>query len=291
MQAKEYTIGRTKVVLPPDHALDRYQAKWQRYDRALGEIARLVWQKYPSSAAVDIGANVGDSAALINSYYDMPTLCIEGGAEYLPFLRENARRIGAHIAIETAFVGDSTAANVYALQSTEAGTAKLVANTDQKGDITVKRLDALLAAVPGFSRPRLIKIDTDGFDFQIIMSSAALLADLKPVLYYEYAPFEQPNGVADGLSSFQSLLESGYRHFIVYDNFGHYLMHLGAEHVAQFIDLNAFLCSNRRNGVAVPYFDICAMVPEDRDLFVALRAFELAPFFGDSQAGGTPQGQ
>jgi len=290
MQAKEYTIGRTKVALPPDHALDRYQAKWQRYDRALGEIARLVWQKYPNSAAVDIGANVGDSAALINTYYDIPTLCIEGGAEYLPFLQENARRIGAHIAIQTAFVGDSAAANVYALQSTEAGTAKLVANADRKGGITVKRLDELLAGAPGFSHPRLIKIDTDGFDFQIIMSSAALLAKLKPVLYYEYAPFEQPNGVADGLGSFQSLLQSGYRHFMVYDNFGHYLIHLGAEHVAQFIDLNAFLCSNRMHGIAVPYFDICAMVPEDRDLFEALRAFELAPFFGASAAGGAHSG-
>ena len=182
------------------------------------------------------------------------------------------------------FVGDSTPANVYALQSTGAGTAKLVADTGQKGDITVKRLDELLAGVPGFAHSRLIKIDTDGFDFQIIMSSAVLLADLKPVLYYEYAPFEQPNGVADGISSFQSLLESGYRHFRVYDNFGHFLIHLGAEHLAQFIDLNAFLCSNRVNGVAVPYFDICAMMPEDRDLFEALRAFELAPFFDESRA-------
>jgi hypothetical protein len=123
MQVKEYTVGRTKLLLPADHALDRYQARWKRYDRALGEIARLVWQKYPNSAAVDIGANVGDSAALINTYHDIPTLCIEGGEAFLPFLRENARRIGAHVAIEAAFVGDSASANVYALQSSQAGTA------------------------------------------------------------------------------------------------------------------------------------------------------------------------
>lgn len=280
MQGKEYTIGRTRVLLPADHALDRYQAKWKRYDRALGEIARLVQQKYPGSAAVDIGANVGDSAALINTYHDIPTLCIEGGEEFLPFLRENARRIGPHVAVEAAFVGDGGSANVYALQSTEAGTAKLVADTDRRGDITVKGLDALLAGAEGFAWPRLIKIDTDGFDFQIIMTSARLLADIKPVLYYEYAPFEQPDGVADGIGSFQALLQAGYRHFIVYDNFGNYLIHLGGDNAAQFVDLNGYLCSNRMNGVAVPYFDICAFVPEDGDLFEALRAFELAPFFG-----------
>src|SRR5882724_7515274 len=29
---KEYTIGRSKLLLPADHALDRYQTKWKRYD-------------------------------------------------------------------------------------------------------------------------------------------------------------------------------------------------------------------------------------------------------------------
>jgi len=283
MQVKEYTIGRTSLQLPADHALDRYQARWKRYDRALGEIARLVWQKYPDATAIDIGANVGDTAALINTYHDIPTLCIEGGEAFLPFLRENARRIGPHIAIEAAFVGDAGSANVYALQSTEAGTAKLVSDPNRGGDIRVRSLRELLTAAAGFSRPRLIKTDTDGFDFQIIMTSVELLAELKPVLYYEYAPFEQPNGVADGIGSYQALLQAGYRYFIVYDNFGNYLIHLGAAHAAQFIDLNGYLCSNRMNGVAVPYFDVCAFAEEDRDLCEALRAFELAPYFGGSK--------
>jgi len=276
---KEYTVGRSKLLLPADHALDRYQAKWKRYDRALGEIARLVSRKYPNSAAIDIGANVGDSAALINTYQDVPTLCIEGGETFLPFLQENARRIGPHIAIEAAFVGDSGSANLYALKSTELGTAKLVADPDHKADIQVKRLDALLSGAPGFSQPRLIKIDTDGFDFQIIMTSVALFSELKSVVYYEYAPFEQPNGIADGIGSFQALLQAGYRHFMVYDNFGNYLIHLTADNAAQFIDLNGYLCSNRANGVAVAYFDICCFAPQDRDLFEALRAYELSPYF------------
>ncbi|WP_457831801.1 hypothetical protein, partial [Staphylococcus aureus] len=84
--------------------------------------------------------------------------------------------------------------------------------------------------------PRLIKIDTDGFDFQIIMSSAALLKAIQPVVFYEYAPFERPNGVADGIGSFQTLLQAGYEHFIFYDNFGHYLIHLGTNQAEQFID-------------------------------------------------------
>jgi FkbM family methyltransferase len=279
MQTKEYTVGRTKLLLPADHALERYQTKWKRYDRALGEIARLVWQKHPNFAAIDIGANVGDSAALINTYYDIPTLCIEGGEVFLPFLRENAWRIGSHIAIEAAFVGDTSSTDMYAVQATEAGTAKLVTDPNGSAGIKVKSLAALVAEVSAFSTPRLIKIDTDGFDFQIIMTSVELLSALKPVVYYEYTLFEQPNGVADGIRSFQALLQAGYQHFMVYDNFGHYLIHVGAN-LAQFLDLTGFLCSNRMNGVAVPYFDICAFAQEDQDLFEALRKYELSPFFG-----------
>ncbi len=239
MQGKEYLVGRTRLVLPPDHALEQYQARWKRYDRALGDIAQLIWRKTPDFRAIDIGANVGDSAALICAHHDVRTLCIEGTEAFLPYLRENARRIGPNVMIEAAFVGDPAAPG-YAVQTSQLGTAKLVA--DASTSVVVKPLDALLAGSPDFSRPRLLKIDTDGFDFQIIMASSALLADLKPVVFYEYAPFEQPNGVADGIRSFQSLIEAGYRYFIVYDNFGNYLIHLRADNVAQFIDLNGYLC-------------------------------------------------
>ena len=278
MDTKEYVVGRTKLLLPADHALERYQTKWPRYDKALGEIARLMRQKYPDLAAVDIGANVGDSAALINTYHDIPTLCIEGGAVFLPYLTQNARRIGAHVAIEPSFVGDSSSSNTYAVQATEAGTAKLVSDPDHQTNIKVRRLDALLADTPGFAHPRLIKIDTDGFDFQIIMTSADLLSAIKPVVYYEYTVFEQPNGIVDGINSFQALLQAGYHHFLVYDNFGHFLIHLGPN-LQQFIDLTGFLCSNRANGIAIPYFDICAFAQADQDLFEALRKNELTPFF------------
>jgi len=280
MQVKEYAVGRTTLLLPADHAIDRYQARWKRYDRALGEIARIVHEKYPDFTAIDIGANVGDSAALISAYHDVPTLCIEGTEAFLPFLRENARRIHKHVAIEVAFVGDDASASTFGLQNNQMGSAKLVAAAGGGAQIEVKRLDALLVDSAGFERPRLIKIDTDGFDFQIIASSVALLSDIKPVVFYEYAPFEQPNGIADGIRSFQALVQAGYRHFVVYDNFGNFLVHLNNDDLDQFVDLNGYLCSNQVNGIAVHYFDLCAFSGQDADLFYALRRSELAPYFG-----------
>jgi FkbM family methyltransferase len=274
---REYQIGRTKIVLPADHALDRYQTVYKKYDRALGEIARLISGKYPGFCAIDIGANVGDSAALISTHQEVAILCIEGGLPFVPFLLENARRLGPQVEIEIAFIGDDASTDRLVLDVDPAGTAKLVPGA-LTGGVEIKSLASILAKSPRFASPKLLKIDTDGFDFQIITSSVDLIGKLRPVVFYEYAPFLREHGIVEGLQSIRSLVDAGYAHFIVYDNFGNYLIHLDTEDMAQFVDLNVFLASSRANETTVGYFDVCAFVPEDRDLFEALRRYELDPY-------------
>jgi FkbM family methyltransferase len=272
---KEYLVGRTTLVLPFDHALDQYQRQWNRYDRALGELSRLVWQKYRNFSAIDVGANVGDSAALISAYHDVNTLCVEGTKIFLPFLIENARRIGPQVMVEYAFVGDGTYKSQLTHQPNSRGSAKLVPNETTGVNVPVKTLRSLIAENALFKTPRLIKIDTDGYDFNIINSSVELLSQLKPVLFYEYAPFERPATLNHGVQSFRSLIEAGYRHFVVYDNFGNFLIHLNQDDIEKFIDLNSYLCSNESFGKAVFYFDICAFAENDKDVFRELRRQEI----------------
>jgi FkbM family methyltransferase len=280
VQGKEYVVGRTILVLPFDHALDQYQQRWKRYDRALGEISRLVWQKYPNFSAIDVGANVGDSAALISAYHDVNTLCVEGTNLFLPFLIDNARRIGPHVIVEYAFVGDGTYTQ-FTHQLNSRGTAKLVPDETTGVSVPVKSLRSLIAGKALLKSPRLIKIDTDGYDFQIINSSVELLSQIKPVLFYEYAPFERPATLIDGIQSLRSLIQAGYRHFVVYDNFGNFLIHLNQHDTEKFIDLNSYLCSNESFGKAVYYFDICAFSENDEDIFQALRRSEVKSACGD----------
>lgn len=277
-QTKQLKIGRTELVLPADHALDRYQAQWPRYDLALGEIARVVWSKYPGYKAIDIGANVGDTAALLCTHQDVRTLCVEGHPGFVALLEENARRIGPHIEIERAFVGAADSTAVMAIQDNDRGTAKLVEGAGSQA-IATKTLATILAEHPDFLDHRLLKIDTDGFDFPIINSSGELLKSVKPVLFYEYAPFEGSSGIGDGVRTLQTLAEAGYAKIMIYDNFGHYLINLDVHDIERFIDLNSFLCSNRVDGSAIYYLDICAFAPADLDLFTVLRRYELGRFF------------
>jgi hypothetical protein len=141
-------------------------------------------------------------------------------------------------------------------------------------------LESLLAKQADFLPHRLLKIDTDGYDFQIINSSVDVLRQLQPIVFYEYAPFERPTSVAEGIRTYGSLVAAGYRRFMVYDNFGHYLTYLTENDYDRFIDLNAFLCSNQVNGMVIPYFDICAFTERDLEIFEAVRRQEVNRFIG-----------
>ena len=278
--SKEYTIGRYQIILPSDHLLDKYQSTWLRYDIALGYIANVIFQKYPEFSAIDIGANVGDSAALIRKYLDIPVLCIEGNPEFIKYLKENALRIGG-IEIAECFVGnDGELVNLELLYS-NGGTASIVDAIDAEGAVVVaqtKSLAAILAVHSSFQNSKLLKIDTDGFDFYIIQTSLDIISQIKPVLYFEYDITFSAKGEDAGLETIQSLINIGYEYFIVYDNYGNYLISLSGQEYDRFLDLTTYLTSNRKiNGTpTVHYFDICVFTEEDVDLFEQIRLMEIS---------------
>ncbi|MGI0489480.1 FkbM family methyltransferase [Pantanalinema rosaneae CENA516] len=276
--SKPYTIGRYTILLPPDHPLDRYQENWRRYDTALGYIAQVVFQKYANSTAIDIGANVGDSAALIRSYADIPVLCIEGNPEFLEYLEHNAGTIG-NIELAACFIGqDGEVVDLDQIVS-ERGTASIApaATTEQPvWFIEMHSLNSILQLYPSFQTAKLLKIDTDGFDFTIIQTSVDVLSQLQPILYFEYDISFNSQGDLESLATIQQLVEIGYQHFIVYDNFGNYVMSGSGDVVPIFRDLNTCLLSNRQKSgtPTIYYWDICAFTPADTDLFEQIRTYE-----------------
>lgn len=280
LNAKLYSIGEYQILLPLDHALDRYQASWKRYDTSLGYIAQAVFEKYPNSSAIDIGANVGDSAALIRNYTDVPILCVEGSPAFTSYLEQNALRIGK-IEIETCFVGDAASIAIDQVNH-QSGTASIVhaSSPTDANRIPMKRLSLILDTHPQFQNAKLLKTDTDGFDFSILRSSMQFLAEQLPVLHFEYDITFQTEAYSDGIATFKLLCEAGYERFIIYDNFGNYLVSLSRSDYEKFHDLTTYLLSNRKASgtVAVYYFDVCAFGKNDIDLFEKIRQFELHLF-------------
>jgi FkbM family methyltransferase len=274
---KPYRIGRFDLLLSGDHLLDRYQTEYRLTDTALGEIVRLAASKYPDLTAVDIGANVGDTAALMCRHLDIPVLCVEGHPAFLALLRRNVGRLPAGIEIAACLVGPADGPVSTDRLRKHNGTASLrpaFAPADSASQIPVRPLADVLRDHPRFRRPRLIKTDTDGADFDILLSSLDVIGACRPILYFEYKPDIRQDGIAQSIQAITALQAAGYTQFVVYDNFGNYLETVGHDAAERFTDLNRYLLSHAIFGHRdIHYLDVCAFWAQDEDLAVQLRDY------------------
>lgn len=198
-----YRIGAIELLLPLSHELPIYRKDHPLYSVSIGRIAAQL-----GGAVVDIGANVGDTAAIVRNATDVPILCVEGDERFFALLERNAARFDPPIELERAFVRGPERAAIERAR----GTARLVSG---EGDVRTRTLAEILADHPAFAAPRLVKIDTDGFDVPIVLAELELLARLRPVLFFEYDP-----GLGAEPVVFERLSEIGYRRAHVYANTG-----------------------------------------------------------------------
>jgi FkbM family methyltransferase len=248
-----------------------YKRAFKLQDTPLGDVARVVRAKYPDLHAIDIGANVGDTAALIRKAGEIPVLCIEGDSELLSILAENAAVMGAGIAIEKSFVGAEGQAVDPALIVDRGRNASLKAAIKDEGSIKLRSLRSILEDHPEFSQAKLLKTDTEGFDFDILRQSLDFIRGSKPVIFFEYDPGLRPAESKAGLDIIGALIDAGYSDFIYYDNYGNFLIHAKASQLNILTDLHNYLASNRAFGAAVYYFDVCAFHEQDAGLALELR--------------------
>ncbi|BAV33883.1 methyltransferase FkbM family [Sulfuricaulis limicola] len=278
----DYLVGGHKIRLPEGHALPDYQSRYRRYDYTLGELAGIVSEKYPGSPRIDVGANIGDSWALMNKHVITETLLIEGDPAYTNLLKFNVNRLGHPAQVCEAFCGTTSGTvSEQSIRRTGAGTSSINNAAAPAGDATIPILTfhEILDRHPVFKSSRLIKLDTDGYDFGILEAYASLFSQMQATVYYECAPFEQERGLDESLKSFQELVKF-FKYYVVYDNFGHFMCSMEGDNLLEkYLELMVFLVSNRVDGAAVYYFDIAAFTPDNKDLFLKLKDLEISRFF------------
>lgn len=270
----QYTqIGKYRVRLAKGSQWPAYREHHKLYDTPLAGITTALRAKYPDLCAIDVGANVGDTAAIIRDAAEIPVLCVEGDPLLLPVLRENVARLGSGVTIEPSFIGKEGLSVNLASADDLGRNASLVRATNPNGALRMRSLQAVLSDHPAFSRAKLFKTDTEGFDFDIIRGSVDYIEKARPVIFFEYDPHLKPEEQEAGLRTLDTLMSAGYCNFIYFDNFGNFLLHCDAGRPSIFTDLDKYLGSHRKYGVAVYYFDICAIHTEDEDIVSSLKAY------------------
>jgi FkbM family methyltransferase len=170
-----YRVGDVELELPLSHELPFYRRDHSHYDGRIGALAREL-----GGSVVDIGANVGDTAAFIRAESEVPILCVEGDDRFFALLERNAARLG-DVELEHAFVDAPKRGRV----ERRAGTARIVAG---ESVLPTKPLATILTEHARFARPALLKLDTDGMDVPILLANLELLERLRPALFFEYDP-------------------------------------------------------------------------------------------------------
>jgi FkbM family methyltransferase len=261
-----FSLDGFRLCLPLSHELPFYRRAFPEYSSNLGRVGYHVAQKYPDASIIDIGSNVGDSAAILRTSCSQPILCIEGEARFFDCLSHNTRSL-PDIEREQTFVGagGDTVAKIF----THQGNAEIRLGSGP-GSASICTLSEVLTRHPRFATARFIKLDAEGFDCRIIVAEPQLIARNKPVLFFEYYPHASKLAGYDPFPVFPFLAGLGYSTLLIYQNIGNYFATIKLDQLCSLEDLHYFLSD------LGGFCDLVAFHTQDLDIALQIRFAEHA---------------
>ncbi|MFN3665789.1 MAG: FkbM family methyltransferase [Sediminibacterium sp.] len=259
---KKVTVGNYLLEMPGNNP----QISTYKYDPGansqLGRLSVCVAGKYPTLSVLDIGANVGDTIAIIKSAIELPVIGIEGDDFAFEFLKRNTMSLKNITLIKT-FLGEKIESKKVSMEKSGWNTT-LIPNEDNGETIHLKTLDEVLAEEHLQNRTlKLLKIDCEGFDTIILRGSAKLIREKRPVIYFEYNRTNMDAIGEDGLSTLLTLSAVGYRNVIFFDNKGRFIMNAPIDQEGIITDLHRYA---QADNSCIAYYDICLFHEDDTDL-------------------------
>jgi FkbM family methyltransferase len=256
---KQYKIGEDTILLNREHLLPEYQSRHRLYDRFLPILSKQFddvdyW-------IIDVGANVGDTAVAVAQACRNPILCIEGDDDFFRFLEYNVDNLFAKreraVRCIKAIVGTSRFSGSLKNDGTTAGLAQT-----QEGGRRAVALDDLLSTggVPA-AAIALLKVDTDGYDGDVILSAPSILTASRPAIFWEnyFSTIEQMQALEE---LYKSLFDAGYLYFWVFDNYGNLMLRECS--LSSIVDLNEYVGSQEFHGCtrSIFYTDVLSVTDD-----------------------------
>jgi len=97
-------VGNFDILLYESHMLPRYM-KNPYYSTNLPRLGVFAKEKYNDLRMIDVGANMGDTVALVRSKSYFPIACIEGDGEFFEVLKTNMEHF-KDVSIYSQIMGD-----------------------------------------------------------------------------------------------------------------------------------------------------------------------------------------
>ena len=253
------------ILMPGNNPLLTTYTIYPLYNDSFHRLSGLLLAKYPSMTALDVGANVGDTIAVLKSVGDMTVIGIEGDKVSFQFLETNIRQFSKVRAIN-AFLSDKPATIKANLERSGWNTA-IVPDETGAAVVNMETLDEI-GLKNGFDNLmiKLIKIDVEGFDTIVLRGATGIMSRHKPVLFFEYNLQAMQAINEEGLPTVLALKDAGYDRVAFLDHHGRFILSTQLDNTDIISSLHRYASSDKS---LLGYFDICAFHSEDSDLAAA----------------------
>jgi FkbM family methyltransferase len=212
----EAVAGSHRLRVPNGHKIGIVGVSQPYRNLAVGIIAKYAGEKYRDRCMVDVGANVGDTGAMMASYCSNPLVLVDPSDTYFGYLRCNASLFTNPVTLVKGIVAGE--GSVRGTLVHEGGTARI-----RQGGANNVGFEQFKLSELGDGNACFVKIDTDGFDYEIIQSSGDFLERVHPVVYWEgEVSSHEELATADATAKF--LQDRGYTRFAIWDDPGFFLL-------------------------------------------------------------------
>jgi FkbM family methyltransferase len=251
--------GAYEIEAPENHPLVNIRRSQPYRDLCVGITAKYTSAKYPDGTIVDIGANIGDTAALIATYARNKLILIEASDYFFDILVRNASKLPNEIVVKKALISDGS--NVSGYFHHWAGTASFHERTRGEVQIKTERLSDIADENTCF-----VKTDTDGYDFRILVDSLEWLASAHPAILLE-SEIRNSQDLDSANELYTRLVLIGYAYFIVWDDPGFHLVSTTSLDVLT--DLNRYLFKVWQNDghKSICNYDVLCLHQNDEDVW------------------------
>lgn len=263
-------IDGTPVYLRLSHQLPRYKRLHPYYDTSLCRLAAFEKKATGSLVMIDVGANVGDTMLSVAAKTPGRFLCIEGDPCHFELLMRNARSIGNSVTCECVLCGASDKKTNLTVQRGR-GTSVFSEDNTGKSSYDMKTIDSLVCEHPDFKAVNLIKIDTDGYDLQVLRGAADILLRAQPMVFFEFEPRHLAQTESDPLSIFPFLRALGYQSIYLYNNRG---LPMAAANTLDLDTIRQLL--HRVDMKEIHYYDIIAVPKAQEEIAAGFWENEIA---------------
>lgn len=263
------SVHGQKLRMPLSHQLPMYVAVHPLYDALLQRVCAYLRHRKGSVVGIDVGANIGDTILACRGTEGDRFLGIEANPRFFHFLQDN---LGRQQGVRLLHILCCSKQGIVKVEIRESrGTASIHEATTGT-TVPAATLDDVVERNPEFKDFNFLKIDTDGYDFEVLGSAQRSIKANQPAILFECDASLTQEFVKQFSTAQQMLIDACYSTALLYDNLGHLFGEFNlADLPAWRQALSYHLISGRC------YYDILVMRPEYLSEFRRLEA----DFFGD----------